>query len=90
MPRNSREDQPAAVEDAAGEGQATPLAEEAHPISPLATPQQVDRIMSLLAERGHNDEGNNSATGLMGRAGIKKLSQTEASAYINFWQGGRW
>lgn len=49
---------------------------------PLATPQRVDRILSLLTRRAYSGEGGGFFIGPTDRAGIEELSQADAWSYI--------
>lgn len=48
-----------------------------------ATGRQIDYILTLLTRRARSGEGGGFFTGPTDRAGIAKLSQADASAYIN-------
>ncbi|MFF9309869.1 hypothetical protein ACF1BS_03070 [Streptomyces sp. NPDC014748] len=53
----------------------------------LATDRQIDYILDLLARRHRSGEGGGFFTGPTDRAGIAKLSRSEASAYISSLKG---
>lgn len=53
----------------------------------LATPRQVDFILSLLDRREHTGEGGGFFMGPKDRAGIEELSKSQASAYIRSLKG---
>ncbi|MEU5157270.1 hypothetical protein [Glycomyces sp. NPDC021274] len=48
----------------------------------LATPRQIDYIMSLLAQREISGEGGGFYYGPTTRAGVEEMSKAEASVYI--------
>lgn len=50
---------------------------------PLATPRQVDYILSLLDARRYDGNGGGFFTGPTNRPGIEELSRGEASMYID-------
>lgn len=52
------------------------------PGTPMATPKQIDYILSLLSRRQHNGDGGGFMTGPTDRQGIANLTQAEASTYI--------
>lgn len=54
---------------------------------PLATPRQVDYILTLLAKRTSDGEGGGFFTGPTDRAGIAKLTKAKASTYITSLKG---
>jgi hypothetical protein len=57
------------------------------PGTPMATPRQVDYIMSLLARRERSGEGGGFFQGPTDRDGIAALTKAEASNYIRSLKG---
>jgi len=53
----------------------------------LATPRQVDYILTLLDRRARSGDGGGFFSGPTDRAGIEKLSRSEASSYIDSLKG---
>ncbi|WP_030888201.1 hypothetical protein [Streptomyces sp. NRRL S-1868] len=61
--------------------------ERARATQDLATERQVSYILDLLAKRRRSGEGGGFLTGPTTRAGIAKMSRSEASAYIDSLKG---
>lgn len=70
-------------EQAAREGAAAQKAFQRRQATQPATARQVDYILNLLSRRRRSGEGGGFFNGPTDRAGIAKLSQADASAYIN-------
>ncbi|MEV5451624.1 helix-turn-helix domain-containing protein [Streptomyces sp. NPDC052535] len=77
----------AAAEAAVREAREAQIAEARQQKGPLATPRQVDYILSLLLSRRESGEGGGFFTGPTDRAGIETLSKREASSYITSLKG---
>lgn len=81
--RRQAEKARAAREGAAARAEAERRAQ----VSGSATDRQVDYIMSLLVRRRRDGEGGGFFNGPTDLAGVKKLSQADASAYIDSLRG---
>lgn len=68
---------------AAQDGAAAQAAHERSRASAPASPRQVDYIMTLLSRRRRSGQGGGFFAGPTDRAGLAKLSQADASAYID-------
>jgi hypothetical protein len=62
--------------------QAAGIAPPPAPGTPMATPRQVDYIMSLLDRRERNGDGGGFMYGPTDRAGVERMTRAEASLYI--------
>lgn len=62
-------------------------AQEAARQQNLATPRQVDYILSLLAGRRRDGDTSGFMTGPTDRAGIEQMTRSEASTYIDSLKG---
>ncbi|WP_333757977.1 hypothetical protein [Streptomyces sp. ISBFB 2968] len=83
----AEQDAIAAAETAVREARKAQLTEARQQKGPLATPRQVDYILSLLSTRRETGEGGGFFTGPTDRAGIETLSKREASSYITSLKG---
>ena len=85
--KKAEQDAIEAAEAAVREARETQLAEVRAKKGELATPKQVDYILTLLARREHSGEGGGFFSGPTDRAGLEELSKREASTYITSLKG---
>ncbi|MFF8589999.1 hypothetical protein ACF061_00925 [Streptomyces sp. NPDC015220] len=77
----------AAAEATVREAREAQLKEARRQKGPLATPKQVDYILTLLARRERTGEGGGFFYGPTDRAGLELLSRSDASSYITSLKG---
>ncbi|MFF0166771.1 helix-turn-helix domain-containing protein [Streptomyces prasinus] len=85
--KKAEQDAIEAAEAAVREAREAQLEEARRTKGPLATPKQVEFILTLLARRECSGEGGGFFYGPTDRAGIEEMSKADASTYITSLKG---